>query len=156
MENKETIKHVWSVLCSNSVVDKDTNNISLNNTIEKLTITVPKGVLEKAKEAKEDGFTFEFPHQIVTMFSRADSSIENAIDLKLEFVNPEGLITSKSERKIGIQKGIKNVRIRDLAEALPLSTSGDYCIRVYYKVVSEPDFNLATELPLEIVIETQE
>jgi hypothetical protein len=37
------VEHIWTVLCSHAVVDKDTNNVSLHNVIEQVNVkgTIP-------------------------------------------------------------------------------------------------------------------
>ena len=37
------INHIWTVVCTKSVIDSDTNNISLIDTIERLRINLPIG-----------------------------------------------------------------------------------------------------------------
>ena len=43
------MKHIWSILCRNAIVDKDTNNVSLLNVIERI-IFEPKQKLAENKK----------------------------------------------------------------------------------------------------------
>ena len=45
-ENKK-IKHLWSLICTSSSVDKTSNNISLFNIIEQLNTTITKDDMVK-------------------------------------------------------------------------------------------------------------
>ena len=35
------IHHVWTVLCSRALIDRDSNNISIHNVLEQLNIAAP-------------------------------------------------------------------------------------------------------------------
>ena len=43
------IRHIWSVLCSQSVIDAQSNNVSLFNVIEQLTVVMKKTIIPEGK-----------------------------------------------------------------------------------------------------------
>lgn len=55
------IDHVWTVLCSHAITDTDTNNLTLYNTIEQVS------VLEAPQPGAILGLTFE----VVSFWIRA-------------------------------------------------------------------------------------
>lgn len=58
------IDHVWTVLCSHAITDTDTNNLTLYNTIEQVS------VLEAPQPGAILGLTFE----VVSFWIRAEPS----------------------------------------------------------------------------------
>jgi len=50
------LEHIWSVLCSRSVIDSETNNVSIQDVIEQITINA---------EPAENGF-LPFPMELIT------------------------------------------------------------------------------------------
>lgn len=152
MNNKNLLKHVWSVACSNAVIDSQSNNISLFNTLEKLTINVKESDLERVKKEGTEGIVFPISFEVVSRFTRGDTGVAQAFDYRLSLLNPTGKPVVNSEQKIAIEKHIKNMRVRTNIQVLPVSIAGDYILVVEFKDVAESRFDKVAELPLEIVI----
>jgi len=72
------IEHIWSVLCSNSSVDIDTNSLSIFNVVEQLNIqSIPKVVSlhnnnSSPKEAGQESSVIPVTFEIVSLFQRQD------------------------------------------------------------------------------------
>jgi|SRR3989344_3562664 len=149
MKENKKIKHIWSLVCSNSLLDGKTNNLSLFNLVEKLTLTVPKTEMDKAKKTGAQGFLFPLGLEIMSRFYRQDNG-ETAFDYRLRFVNPEGKTIFNSERKIAVKKHIRNLRVGTNVKAWPISGSGDYTLVVEAKEVSENRYEEIASIPLEV------
>lgn len=154
MKTKKTLTHVWSVATSSSLLDKDTNNISLLNTLEKLTINIKETDLDKVKKEGAEGIIFPIVFEVVSRFTRKEIGVGEAFDYKLNLINPEGKIIVNSEQKIAIDKNIKNIRVRTNIQSLPVSTSGDYILYIEFKDVGDNKYDKVAELPIEVVINT--
>jgi len=152
MNNKKSLTHVWSVACSNSLLDKESNNISLLNTLEKWTISVNESELEKVKKNGAEGIVFPISFEVVSRFTRKEVGAGEAFDYKLNLINPGGKSIVNSLQKLAIDKNIKNIRVRTNIQSLPISISGDYIITVEFKDVSEAKFDKVAEVPIEVVI----
>ena len=151
---KNSLNHVWSIVCSNSLLDKDTNNLSLFNTIEKFTLKIQESELEKIKKENKESVVFPISFQVVSRFARQDTGKVETLDYKVILVSPEDKIVSTSNQKLAIDKNIKNFRVRTNFQSLPVSKSGDYIIAVEFKDLIENRFSRVAELPIEVVMET--
>jgi hypothetical protein len=56
------IEHVWTVLCARSVIDQETNNISLFEVLEQLNLQM--------SPPSADAFTVPMSFEVVTLWSR--------------------------------------------------------------------------------------
>jgi hypothetical protein len=72
------IRHIWSLLCRSSVIDKDSNALSIFDTFEELTILQP---------VDEPGIV-PFSFQLVTLWARADGSKPVKGRARMVTVNP--------------------------------------------------------------------
>ncbi|MFB6212469.1 MAG: hypothetical protein ABEI53_01470, partial [Candidatus Magasanikbacteria bacterium] len=71
------MNHIWSVLCNKTLVDQDTNNISLIDVVEKIDLAGPLEEIEEVTEGNkkaEIGVDF----QLVSFWFRADDSKDKA------------------------------------------------------------------------------
>ncbi|MDD5721080.1 MAG: hypothetical protein PHT16_01360 [Candidatus Pacebacteria bacterium] len=150
---KNSLNHVWSIICSNSLLDKDTNNLSFFNAIEKFTFKIQESELEKIKKDNKEDIIFQIPFQVVSRFARQDTGKVETLDYKVMLISPEGKIISTSNQKLAIEKNIKNFRVRTNFQSLPVSKSGDYLIAIEFKDLIENRFNRVAELPIEVVLE---
>ena len=149
---KKALTHVWSVVCSNSLLDKDTNNLSLFNTIEKFTFQIPESDMEKLKKEKKENIVFPAQFEVVSRFARQESGTVEAFDYKVSLMNPENKSVAHSMQKLAVDKNIKNFRVRTKFQSLPVNGLGDYIVLVEFKEVSENRYNKVAELPLEVTI----
>jgi len=69
------IKHVWSILCEKSILDQETNNVSITNAIEQLNLSL-KGKPDKLSLKK--GIYIPFNLEIVTFLCTED--VANVIE----------------------------------------------------------------------------
>ncbi|MDR3570841.1 MAG: hypothetical protein P4L81_01425 [Candidatus Pacebacteria bacterium] len=152
----KNLRHLFSVLCSSSVLSADTNNLSLNNLIEKFTVQITKEMLEQKRLENANGYAFPFEFEIISRFSKKiDDPV--AFEIKYEFVNPKGnTIAELPPNNFGIQKGIKSIRIRSKFSPLPVDDSGEYTIVVLIKEAGEEGFTEVDRIPLEINLESEE
>ncbi len=136
-----------------SVLDKDTNNLSLLNTIEKITIPMDKDKLTEINKKNVAGFLFQFEFQVVSRFIRKSKG-PIVFDYKVSIINPGGKTISNSEKKIAVEEKSKNLRVRTNFNSLPVNESGDYIINVEAKEIDTDQYDTLAEIPLEIVINT--
>jgi len=78
------INHIWSVLCRESIIDIDSNTISLINVVEELIVDLKPDV----KLPMGEKLNINVNYEVVSMWSR-DSFDDRAIGLKIELINPD-------------------------------------------------------------------
>lgn len=135
------IRHIWSVLCEKSIIDHDTNNISLVNVFEQFTIIadpIPEGILPITTE-------------LVTLWARDKDMVPSISKQRVSIIDPEENIIKELIMEIDLTKAPR-VRSRAIFKGLPLSKSGDYFFRVEY--LGDQDNWISTALvPLSINFE---
>ena len=149
-----SVSHVWSIICTNSVIDQETNNLNLFNLIEKLTLTIPEQELQKVKESGAKGIMFPFSLEVVNRFKKNKKGETVAFDFRLKLLNPAGEALITNERRVALKKEIDNMRVRTrLGPPLPVDKSGDYSIVIEFKDVDEERYTEAEVVPLEVIIQ---
>lgn len=146
------IKHIWSVLCKESVINKDDNNISIHGVLEQLSVFLSP-IKETGKLPEKFGVPMNY--EIVSMWQR-NKDVESAkAEIEYIFIDPENKELLKSTQVIEIPKASKRHRSRMKITGMPLSSEGDYVFQVKIKEKGENTFRLVTKLPLEVKINLQ-
>ena len=151
------IEHIWSVLCSNSSVDIDTNSLSIFNVVEQLNIqSIPKVVSlhnnnSSPKEAGQESSVIPVTFEIVSLFQRQDPEADKLLnDAILALIDPRGKILKENNFQIVFPKGSKRLRFRTKLGGMPITISGEY--RFILKVKTGKDFHEMSRLPLDVKI----
>lgn len=146
------IKHIWSVLCKESVINQDDNNISIHGVFEELTVFLAP-IKETGKLSEKFGIPVNY--EIVSMWQR-NKDIESAkADIEYILVDSENKELLKSTQVIEIPKTSRRHRSRMKITGMPLTKSGDYTFKVKIKEEGSDTFHLVSELPLEVKISLQ-
>jgi hypothetical protein len=137
------IEHIWSVLCSRAVIDVETNNVSIQDVIEQITVN---------SAPVADGF-LPFPLEIVTLWNRKE--ITNQIEAieRVQFITPSGKATVISEGKIDLTQA-ERFRHRVKLPGLPLSESGRYYFKVESKT-GDDSWKEVASIPLSVTFQAQ-
>jgi hypothetical protein len=132
------IKHVWSLLCSNAITDSDSNNISIHNILEQLTIhshPKPKGNLS---------IRFE----IVSLWIREDADNPCTGTSRVTFLSPSGKNLGTIELKIDLSIAERS-RNRIKVDGIQLEEQGRYIYLVELKN-SDGEWESVAEIPLTV------
>jgi hypothetical protein len=142
MERITMIQHAWTVVCEKSVIDKDTNNISLD-VLEQLNINVP------TIPSDAEGVIFPVRMEIVSLWYRtSDENISKAEGrVRIEASTGEAVVSAD----IGIDFS-KSSRYRTRARLgglpIPKDSSGNYYTIVELKV--DGKWVEVSKVPLEV------
>lgn len=133
------INHVWSVLCSRAVVDRDSNNVSLENIFEQFQVNA---------EPKPGGF-IGIPFHIMSLWIRADENTPAKANTKLILVSPSKEIINSFESEIDLTN---HERFRNKAEftGIPASESGRYIFQVAIQQAGSENWSVVAEIPLSV------
>ncbi len=136
------IRHLWSILCLRSSVDRSTNNISLFEVIEQIAIPTPQ-------EGHNPGqFTIQFPCQLVTVFTREPIHDPILGHYRISYLSPEGRVLFENEGPINLQNSIRHRQTANIP-GLPVTNEGMYTFQIEYRTAEEAEWN-AHVLPLEL------
>lgn len=138
------IKHVWSVLCQNSIEDRETNNINLL-VLEQLSIDVPKDILERNEKLNINNH-----YELVGLWNRVeDKSKDNEGDVIIELFSPQGDKLFENAHPL-VFEDKQRMRTRLRVQGLPLTTAGFYSFHVSLKIKNKK--SLVAEIPLQVDI----
>lgn len=143
------IKHIWSVLCKESVINQDDNIISLMGVIEELTISLirPENTTEKLPEKINIPLTYE----VVSYWTREGSKAGD-IDIKITVVSPDGETLLNNEHSATFPENTKRLRTRLKIQGFVVKTPGEYLLNVYLKD-KKNKFNQVSQIPIELKID---
>jgi hypothetical protein len=138
------IEHVWSILCSASIIDSNSNNVSLINVVEQLTLS------------PDASFPLEIMIglEIVTLWILSDPDQPAKGKSRLVFVNPSGEESELGQAEIDLTSFI---RFRQTAriQGLPLKEPGRHIFRVEYANDADGDTQVVANIPLDIFIASE-
>lgn len=138
------IDHVWTVLCARAIVDSQSNNISLIDVIEQLSIGDPR-----AAQGVEG--VVPLPVELVTLWSRAQDEQPIISRGRTSFIRPSGLLNeSIREHDIDLRVS-KRLRHRQHFMGLPIREPGRHIFQVDLWDDAHQDWRSVVRVPLEIV-----
>lgn len=143
------VKHIWSVLCKESLINQDDNVISLNGILEELTITLSS--TDKGLRLP-DKFNIPLNFEIVSFWIKNQKSDVIKAEIEYTLINPEGLELLKTVQSMEIPASASRSRSRMKIIGISITTEGDYSFRIKIKETKEDNFILVSELPLEVKI----
>ncbi len=155
MEFKEigtkNLRHVWSLLCSSSVTDQTTNNMSVTNLIEQLNVKVDKEHVEGKQREGTQGYIIATQMEVVSRFMKKTPQNALAFEMKIDFIDPDNKVVAQyPATTFGLKAGVKNVRMRTLIPQLPVTRTGAYCFRVQVKESGDSDYVEVDRIPLDV------
>ena len=134
-------EHIWTVLCGRSVIDKDSNQVSLFDVVESVTAKLPQPL----PPAPNVGL-LAFRTELVTLWKRSNDD-EGVVTYKSEIITPDGRVVATSTMEAEFTQ--PRLRTNFKAEALPIVESGTYLFKVYAQVGDEC---VTGSTPLEVTL----
>lgn len=146
------IQHVWSVLCTNSVIDQETNNISLNNILEEIQIKKNVNNLVSKSDRnsnKREAVLLNF--ELVSFWKKFIPK-EEKIHFKtlIKVIDPKGENLHEILQTIEMKENIERFRSRIKFNALPFTEVGEYIFQINAKDGKE--FIEVGKIPLQVKI----
>ncbi|MGB8983458.1 MAG: hypothetical protein WCC12_16420 [Anaerolineales bacterium] len=135
------IEHIWSVICSRSVIDAETNNVSIQDVIEQINISA---------EPKKDGL-LPFPFELITLWGRKESDKPSKGIERITFVTPSGKSEVVSETEIDLSNAERH-RHRVKFPGLPVSEAGKYYFKVELKNGNH-EWQQVSAIPLKVIFQ---
>lgn len=139
------IRHIWSVLCSQSVIDVQSNNTSLFNVIEQLAV-----VMKKSKAPEEKVPVLPISLDLVTLWERGD--LDQGGDkgqATVDIIDPTGKRLGGQDINVDVSVA-RRCRTKLTFMGLPITTSGRYIVRVSIREGAEVQPRVVTEIPIEV------
>lgn len=143
------IKHIWSIICKESITNQDDNLISLIGVLEKLNSVITP---IKGKYKKGDKLAIPFNFELINFWTK-DEGKELNLNIKVEIVDPNSKVIATSTNSSPFPTKINRLRTRMKIQGLPVTENGRYNFRVSYSVGEKTKFVVVAELPLDVTFE---
>ena len=140
-------KHIWSVLCKKTIIDTDTNSISLIDVFEQLQTKVN---LPQNKNIK---LSIPLEYEVVNFWYKENTDKKEEVDVEITLIDPNNKSLKSFINTITIPDNKKRVRTRLKITGLPITISGIYRFIVKIKEKNTKNYKQVAELPIEIKIE---
>ncbi len=140
------MKNIWSVITNKTVVDKDSNMISLFDCIEQFNVNIDKKNTEKNK-IKKVSAKFE----IVSFWKDDEVKKERRGEFAIELYDPNNKKLNKYENSFLMPKAMKRLRTIIAFEGFPITTEGEYIFKIKYRKNKGRKYIQVSELPIEVI-----
>ncbi|MEK7092332.1 MAG: hypothetical protein AAB907_01770, partial [Patescibacteria group bacterium] len=140
------MKHVWSILCRRSVIDNETNNISLYDALEELSV----GVKVKQQVAPmPEVINIPIDYEVVSLWMKEDKKTHAQADTEIEVVQPNGKPAKSFLQKIDMPEKMQRLRARYRINGFGVTMPGTYWFKIKIREIGEKQFKTVSEIPLE-------
>ena len=132
------IKHIWTVICSQVVIDQDTNNISLFNILEEVGIP---------QEVVKENNIIPIVLEIVSLWVRSDLAEPSKGSARISLIAPDGELLKTVESEVDLTDH-ERLRARGCFQGLPFKGEGVYDFKVSLK--NNHDWAEVATIPVKI------
>lgn len=142
------MKVIWAVLCQRSLLDRDTNNISLIDVVEEIQVTAMPPQVEPGDPAYQLLATNVV--EFVVLFGRSNFDTPETSRGRVSLKTPSGTSTNAHEFEVDLSHNLKH-RFRLKIPGIPIDGEGIYNFLVDCKT-GTGDWDEKFVLPLEVKI----
>ncbi len=139
-------EHLWTVLCSKAVIDQDTNNVSLIEIVEELTLSPLAG---------DKMVTLPVSFELVTLVKRSEPDQPESLMGQVSLLTPKGNKQLSAQFEINLSEKPR-LRTRMRMSALPLEGPGVYHFLIEFLDKATDKWSEAYRLPLDVHYEQKE
>jgi len=147
------IKHIWTILCRRSVIDSETNNLSIYDILEQLTIDIK---IKKDRKDKVTKINVPIEYEVVSLWTKSPKATEFDGGIKLEIINSEEKIEKTFEQPLKLAKDKSRLRSRIRIKGFVVEKPGIYIFRISYRENNRDKYIKAADIPLEIILKKEE
>jgi len=138
------MKNLWSILCSKSVVDSSSNQLSLFDCIDEITIN-----FSNAEDIKKPMKNIPINFEIVSLWLDENIFQVRKFDYAIDIIDPEGKMLKEITKEAVIEKNKKRLRTIMRISGMAVTTEGIYIFKIKYKEAKN-DFITVSEIPVDI------
>jgi len=108
------MKHNWSIICLKSIIDVETNHISLIDALEQFNL--PQTAFGK---------DLDVSYHLISYFTEIGARDRN-IKQKIRIIDPQGNELKSLEFNTEVPEQYNRIRLRHIIRGIPLTTPGMY------------------------------
>jgi len=152
----QKIKHLWSIICSYSVIDRDTNNISLVNLIDTLSVTVEPTKKQEEEKKGRGWYLVPITLQLISFFRKKTRDRDVSFDTQINIINPDGKIIGVSiTGTLAFPQKLVNLRARYIISGFPVDKGGTYHVQLRVRETAAKDFVEVARVPIDVNLKVQ-
>ncbi len=137
------IRHIWTVVCSKSVIDRESNNLSLFEVLEAVQFFTPGAVQFPA--------SVPFDGRIVSLWARSDPSAPCKGHMQIRFLAPDGKVLLTSTGPIDLSAAPR-FRVVTVLPGISIAGSGKHEWEISSRMRDSDEWEVRTKVPLEITL----
>lgn len=142
------MKNVWSVVCKNSIIDGETNSLSLLETLDEITVNYKEEIDWKAVKMLPISF------HIVTLWFDENNKKDRKFVLSVDIIDPKGKVLNTFNQDCVIPKNSIRLRATSKINGFGFTDKGTYLVTVKYKQAGK--FIQVAEIPVSVHLKKQE
>jgi len=150
------VKPIWSILCQESSIDANTNNVSLFKVLEEIKFELKIEELDKIKDNPKFDPTkpiiLPFILQLVILWKNLSEEPNLKFPVKILLTDPNKKNIQEISHNFEFQKGKERLRSVIKINGIPLTKSGEYVYSIFTKQNSD-GFKEVGSIPLKITID---
>lgn len=138
------VEHIWSILCRRSVIDRETNVISLFDVVEQL-----EAIIESVQPTA--GVLISEQLDFVTLWQRVPQDQPARARSRLTLLRPSGEPVRSEEMELDLSA---HTRLRSInrIHGLGITGAGTYVFRVELRNEGESNWSQITNIPLQLIL----
>ena len=141
------VENVWGVVCDQAIESSRTKNVSLIETIEKITVTVPPD--------HPDIFGVLIRHTVASVWRNTDPDNEASGRIRLTLLSPDGKETERITHEFVIEPGAFYKTYLNF-KGIDLSGEGWYFFILRIKESGSERWKRGATIPVRVVYNLQE
>lgn len=143
------IKHIWSLVCRESKIEAETNNVSIIDAYENLQFALE---IDEAMYDKTKPIVGPFNFEVISLFYRDSKDTEESLNTFVAFLDPKGTQLLEFNSKLVFQEKHNRMRNRVKFANIALTTTGTYVVQIKTQKGEKSGKDLVAAIPLDIQI----
>lgn len=149
MKKENLIQHIWTILCSSSSIDSQTNNVSLYNIIEEVGFQLQPTNGQQVNFSEKKGLPFNM--EVVSLWKRTNQ--ENLVaDAKVELLDPSNQKMQEALYKLEFKPQHQRMRFIIKMNGITITSQGEYNFSILLKEDGSDNFKEVARIPIVVKI----
>lgn len=141
------MKNIWTIICEKSLIDTDSNLISLINSLETINVNLK---VKKEDDKKNSIHSVAMNYEIVSYWFRDKELVSKDYNIKMDLISPDGKTLNTFNQIMNFPEKISRLRSRMQVSGLTVNKSGTYYIVTSY--LEDNNYIEISKNPFEIII----
>ena len=149
MKKENLIQHIWSILCSSSSIDSQTNNVSLYNIVEEVGFKLQQTNEQQVNFSEEKKWPFNV--EVVSLWKRTNQG-NLVADAKIELLDPSNKKMQEVLYKLEFKPQHQRMRSIIKMNGITITGQGEYNFSILLKEDGSDKFKEITRIPIVVKI----